>query len=261
MTNIGFGPRLRGRATRLLSVTRPPPLSVTLLLAFAAAGCGERATSPARPVPLTLEAHAVGGAAARFTVASLASASATDTIPVTFAQALLVVRDVRFVLGDDGDGGQARFHGPYVIDLLAGTAQTLDTELVLPGRYQRVQGHLQPLQDGDGPAAGHAALIGTTILLEGDIEGDAAGPFAYSARIDNEFMIRGDFTVEAERPATAFVVFELPRFLQGREGEFLDPRVAENDLEIRQAIRHAIKVGLDEDHDGAMDDGLSEVDD
>lgn len=254
----------------------------SLFALIAIAGCGGHgATAPVKPIPLTLQAVPVGGAAQRFASTALAAPSATDTIPVTFTQALLVIRDVRFVLqgddeGDDtdtlgvaedtlgvdedgdDDGGQVRFRGPYVVDLLAGTAQSLDTEMVPPGAYDRVQGHLRALRDSDAPSATYPSLVGATIRLEGTIGGEGGGPFVYEARIDNEFMIRGDFTLQAETPATAFLVFDLSRFLTDRNGHFLDPRVADNDLWIKQAIRHAIKIGMDDDHDGQADDDLSE---
>jgi hypothetical protein len=249
----------------------PPVTAFVVVLALVSAGCGGHATSPVKPVPLTLQAVPIGGAAQRFTTSALNAPSATDTIPVTFTQALLVVRDVHFALGDDdaedtdtlgvgdGDGGPARFHGPYVIDLLNNTAQSLDTELVPPGAYEHVQGHLRALSADDGPASAYSSLIGATIRLEGTVGGDGGGPFVYSARIDDEFVIHGDFTVLAETPATAFLVFDLSRFLTDRDGQFLDPRVAENDFLIKQAIRHAIKIGMDDDHDGEMDDDLAGV--
>ena len=250
----------------------PPVTAFWLALAVVVAGCGDHATSPVKPVPLTLQAVPIGGAAQRFTTSALSAPSATDTIPVTFTQALLVVRDVHFALGDDdagddtdtlgvddGDGGAARFRGPYVIDLLNNTAQSLETELVPPGAYEHVQGHLRALSADDGPASAYSSLIGATIRLEGTVGGDGGGAFVYTARIDNEFVIHGDFTVLAETPATAFLVFDLSRFLTDRDGQFLDPRVAENDFLIKQAIRHAIKIGMDDDHDGEMDDDLAEV--
>lgn len=260
---------------RPLSVSSFPPFAALfLVLALVFAGCGRQSTSPVKPVPLTLEAMGVGGATQHFSTSALTAAAAGDTIPVTYTQALLVVRDVHFALedgeeGDDtdtlaveddgGDDGAARFHGPYVIDLLSGTAQTLDTELVPPGSYEHVQGHLRALGPDDGPASAFPSLIGATIRLEGTIGGDGGGSFVYSARIDNEFIIRGDFTVAAATPATAFLVFDLSKFLTGSEGQFLDPRVAENDFLIKQAIRHAIKIGMDDDHDGEADDDLTEV--
>lgn len=276
-------PRQRRRGTGALLVS-------ILTLSFAASGCsgGAKTNAPVKPVPLTVTAQGVGGAVQRFASPSLvAGVAATDTIPVTFTQALLVVRDVRFVLPDElsdadtlgmgeGDddslgvgendstgvgesedgGGQVRFHGPYVIDLLAGTAQKLDTQMVPPGDYIRVQGHLQPLHAGDAPAADHPDLVGYTVWLEGDIAGDGGGHFVYKTPINDEFLIGGRFTVAQDTPATAFVTFDLSRFLTDRSGHFLDPRNGDNDLAIRQAIRHAIKVGMDENHDGAMDDDM-----
>ena len=268
-------------------------------LAITVCGCGSggKTTGPPKLVPLTVSAQGVGGATQRFAATPLtAGIAATDTIPVTFTKALLVVRDVRFVLpdespGDDGaadttgmgesdttgvgesdttgvreeeggdDGGQVRFRGPYVIDLLSGAAQALDTQMVPPGDYERVQGHLQPLHAGDEAAATYPDLTGYTVWLEGDIAGDGGGHFAYRAAINDEFQIRGPFSVQEDTPATAFVTFDLSRFLSDRQGHFLDPRNSDNDKWIRQAIRHAIKAGMDDNHDGRMDDDMHGEDD
>ncbi|MEK7317025.1 MAG: hypothetical protein AAB011_12655, partial [Candidatus Eisenbacteria bacterium] len=235
--------------------------------------------------PLTLTAQGIGGSTARYlapTVSPLtASGAATDTIPVTFTKALLVVRDVRLVFPealDDSDGrtdslgatdslntgddddvqGQVRFRGPFVIDLLSGHAARLDTLMVQPGDYARVQGHLQMLRQGDADAADFPGLVGSTVWIEGTIEGEGGGPFSFLARIDNEFQIRGRFNVAAETPATAFVSFDLTKWLSDSNGHFLDPRVPENEQAIKRAIRHSIKVGMDDDHDGSMDDEMHE---
>ncbi|HEU4724226.1 MAG TPA: hypothetical protein VFU59_02905 [Candidatus Eisenbacteria bacterium] len=257
-------------------------------LAIALAGCGDKSTNPVRAVPLTLVAQSSGVSTARYLApagsALQASSAATDTIPVTFTKALLVVRDVRFVLpeaiddsdeqsdslgatdslgtGEDDDDvqGQVRFRGPFVIDLLSGHAANLDTMMVMPGDYARVQGHLQMLRAGDAAAADFPGLVGSTVWLEGTIDGEGGGPFSFLARIDNEFQIRGGFHVAAVTPATAFVTFDLSKWLSDGSGHFLDPRLLENELAIKKAIRHSIKVGMDDDHDGSADDDMHEVD-
>ena len=217
-------------------------------------------------------------------------AAVDDPLPVTFTKALLVVRDVRFKLTegagadsmdesgdlgdvddpneedstgvhgdrDDGEVGDDAviFRGPFVIDLLSQSAESLDTELVPPGDYRRVQGHLRPLRAGDWNAFHSDFLVGSTVYLTGTVEGDGGGPFTYQARINNEFQIRGKFTVQASTPATAFIVFDISRWLRGRDGGFLDPRLPENDQAIRSAIRYSIKAGMDEDHDGEIDDDM-----
>ena len=270
-------------------------LAGTLVLALA--GCGGKAsTGPTQMVPLTLVAQGVGGTTARYAAPAAAmfmtAIADTDTIPVTFTKALLVVRDVRLVRpevmddstgqtdsldatdsldvsdgeddgGEDHDGndqGQVRFRGPFVIDLLSGTAARLDTMMVEPGDYKRIQGHLRMLRPHDLDAANFPGLVGSTVWLEGTIDGEGGGPFAFLARIDNEFMIRGGFHVDAETPATAFITFDITKWLQDRHGRFLDPRVAENAWAIKSAIRHSIKVCMDDDHDGRIDDRMHSED-
>ncbi|MEK7347284.1 MAG: hypothetical protein AABZ94_00275 [Candidatus Eisenbacteria bacterium] len=235
------------------------------VLALSVVGCGDKATGPVSSVPLTLVAQGVGGNTARYLAPAgsplTASSAATDTIPVTFTKALLVVRDVRLVFpGDDDAQGQIRFRGPFVIDLLSGHAARLDTMMVQPGDYARVQGHFQMLRSGDADAAEFPGLVGSTVWLEGTIDGEGGGPFSFLARIDNEFQIRGLFRVAAETPATAFVAFDLSKWLSDANGRFLDPRDFENEQAIKSAIRHSIKVGMDDDRDGSMDDDMHEED-
>lgn len=255
----------------------------TVAIIASLTGCGDKATSPIRAVPLTLVAQSSGATSARYLAQAgsplTASSAATDTIPVTFTKALLVVRDVRLVMPeaiDDSDDradslgatdstdmdddhdvqGQVRFRGPFVIDLLSGHAARLDTMMVMPGDYARVQGHLQALRAGDPEAADFPGLVGSTVWLEGTIDGDGGGPFSFLARIDNEFQIRGGFHVAESTPATAFVTFDLSKWLSDSNGHFLDPRDAGNEQAIKSAIRHSIKVGMDDDHDGESDDDM-----
>lgn len=249
-------------------------------------GCGKDNVASPQRVPLTLEAQGVGSATQHYAAAAALSGTlAQDTIPVTFTRALIVTRDIRFVLPDtpevgdtlgesdstgeaendstgahESDGGQVRFQGPFVIDLLAGNAQPLGTQMVPAGVYSQVMGHLQPLQAGGALASQYPDLVGATILLEGDIAGAGGGHFVYTARIDDEFVIHGSFSVQGQTAVTSFLVFDLSKMLVDRSGHFLDPRVTTNDLAIRQAIRHAIKVGMDANHDGEPDDHLSEAD-
>lgn len=252
-----------------------------LLVVLAAAGCSKNVSGPAKMVPLTLKTQSGGAAAVRVLRAAGLVAADSDTVhvDVTFTRALLVVRDVKFHTSEtdsegDGeeqeaegdslgaendsthseDGGGIAFRGPFVIDLLSHHADVLDTQMVPPGLYEQVQGHLQALHAGDAAATPDLSfLIGSTIDLEGTIGGDGGGAFTYRARIDDEFVIHGAFTVQTDTPATAFLVFNVDNMLVDSHGRFLDPRDPANDLAIRSAIRHAIKAGLDENHDGELD--------
>jgi hypothetical protein len=252
---------------------------------LASGGCGQDKAAGPKRVPLNVQVQGIGGASQRFLAAAgLAPALSADTIPVTFTRARRGVRDVRFVLpdgddhwgeddtlglgegdstgadGDDDGGGQVRFRGPWVIDLLAGDAQSLGTQMVPAGVYHKVMGHLQSLGSGDPLAGDYPDLVGSTVLLEGEIAGEGGGHFLYATRIDTEFIIHGSFAVVGDTPVTSFVVFDLSAFLRGHDGLFLDPRNGDHDLAIRQAIRHAVKVGIDHDHDGEPDDDMAEAD-
>lgn len=281
---------------QVVAVPRLALAGGSLLLA-ALVGCSSSPTAPGQKlVPLTLATQGTSASSVRLPApvagTSLLSSDATP-VEVTFSKALLVVRDVRFILADggyqdttgsgqddslgawpdmmgmmsdsipDGDydsipdyegGGMVNFHGPFVLDLLNHTAQALDTLMVPAGDYHHVQGHLQMLRASDPVAAGLDSLVGSTVWIEGTIGGDGGGPFTFLARIDTEFQIRGRFTVQADTPATGFITFDVSKWLQGRDGRFLDPRVADNAKWIEQAIRHSVKVGMDTDHDGRMDD-------
>jgi hypothetical protein len=262
--------------------TRFAALLLTAAALLSQVGCSKDSTGPKR-VPLTLQAQGVGSAsqeyaAARAIVPSSSGSAIEDTVPVLLTRALLVVRDIRFQLpdgdngadsldlgdftrfGDDDGGGQIRFMGPYVVDLLAGTAQNLGTQMVPPGTYTKVMGHLQSLGGGEPFAAQYPDLVGSTILLEGDIAGDGGGHFLYVSRIDTEFVAHGLFVVDDDVPATSYLVFDLRQLLMSDDGQFLDPRNPDNAQLIEQAIRHATKIGMDRDHAGDPDD-LVDLDD
>lgn len=250
-----------------------------VLTILALAGCGSDSVSGPKQVPLTLKAMGVGAASANLASGltfHTAYSAAAESIPVTFTKALLVVRDVRFHFedgdtdtlddgdmdstasqgdsigdgeDDDHDGGMVTFRGPFVLDLLSQSAESLGTQLVPPGDYDRVQGHLRALRASDWNAGSYPFLVGATVYLEGLVQGDGGGPFTYQTRIDNEFMIRGRFTVSPGSPATAFISFDVSKWLV-KDGAFLDPRNPDNGTWIEWAIRHSIKVDMDDDHDG-----------
>jgi len=255
------------------------------LLVFTAA-CGRDPTGPRNRVSMTLRALAAGpGMVAR-------SARAADD-SVTYTKVLLVVREVRFRLAetegeddehgddlrsaaftgatgdsmdthegegdDDGEHDEDRvesvaFRGPFVVDLLAQSAESLDTELVPPGTYHSARGRIAPLQASDWNASHFQYLIGSTVYLQGTVHGEGGGDFTYRAPISHTFTIRGPFTVEAATPATAFLTFDISRWLRTPDGRFLDPRDPANDEAIREAVIRSIRAGMDDDHDGRCDD-------
>ena len=160
--------------------------------------------------------------------------------------------------GDDGDKDSVvtiRFVGPFVVDLLTQTADSLDTQMVEPGTYRNTAGHLRPLLADDWNASSFEYLIGGTVYLQGTVDGPGGDTFTYRARFYHVFKIKGEFVVETSTPATAFLTFDISQWLRGANGRFLDPRDGENGLPIRQAIIRSLRMGMDRNHNGRCDDG------
>jgi hypothetical protein len=164
--------------------------------------------------------------------------------------------------GHNGNGGNGedqetiRFVGPFVVDLLTQTADSLDTQMVEPGTYRNTAGHLRPLRADDWNASSFEYLIGGTVYLQGTVDGPGGDTFTYRAKFYHVFKIKGEFTVEVATPATAFLTFDISQWLRGPNGRFLDPRDGENGLAIRQAIIRSLRMGMDRNHNGRCDDRL-----
>ncbi len=158
--------------------------------------------------------------------------------------------------GGDGDEDSVvniRFVGPFVVDLLSQTADSLDTQIVEPGTYKNTMGHIRPLLADDWNASSFEYLIGGTVYLQGTVDGPGGDTFTYRAKIYHVFKIKGEFVVEAPTPATAFITFDISQWLRGPGGRFLDPRDGENGLPIRNAIIRSLKMGMDRNHNGHCD--------
>lgn len=165
--------------------------------------------------------------------------------------------------GGDNDGDDntdhdeiIRFKGPFVIDLLTQTSDSLDTQMVQPGTYKNTMGHLRPLRADDWNASSFEYLIGGTVYLQGTVDGPGGDSFTYRAKIYHVFIIRGHFVVDAATPATMFLTFDISQWLRGPGGRFLDPRDGENGLLIRNAIIRSLHMGMDRNHNGRSDDEM-----
>jgi len=158
---------------------------------------------------------------------------------------------------DDKDSVETiRFRGPFVVDLLTQTSDSLDTQMVEPGTYRNTIGHIRPLLSTDWNAPSFEYLIGGTVYLQGTVDGPGGDTFTYRAKIYHVFKIRGEFTVDEATPATMFLTFDISQWLRGPGGRFLDPRDGENGLAIRNAIIRSLKMGMDRNHNGRCDDDL-----
>ena len=272
-------------------------LGVATVVLALAAGCGHNMTGPRDRVPMTLRAVAAGpGMAARSARAADDTVNYSQVLLVVREVRFRLTDTTR---ADHGEGGEddirtaafthlagdsmgghegdgddegddegdddhiesVAFRGPFVVDLLAQSAESLDTELVPPGTYHSAQGSIGPLKGSDWNASKFSFLIGSTVYLKGTVKGEGGGDFTYLAPISHTFTIRGPFVVQANTPATAFLTFDISRWLRSPTGAFLDPRDPANSAAIQEAIIRSIRAGMDDNHDGRCDDRTHGEDD
>ena len=104
------------------------------------------------------------------------------------------------------------------------------------------------------------SLLGTSVVVTGSVKypGGAWVPFLFKADIDEDFKVKGDFTVAEGQSVTPYVLkFDLGSWFRVGTGRTLDP----NDPADRHWIRYAIKASLkgrmaggrDHNHDGRPD--------
>jgi hypothetical protein len=200
------------------------------------------------------------------------------------SQALIVLKDIRFLAvpdsahlrdsvecnGDadreDHDGWKkdstTHFKGPFIVALHDTTPVQIAVDTIKPGNYAGIKFNIHKLRKSDvmrDPLLPDS-LMGYSVAVTGLVKypGGSWVPFLFKADIDEDFKVKGDFTVAEGQSVTPYVLkFELSSWFRSPSGRTLDP----NDPTDRRGIRYAIKASLkgrmaggrDHDHDGRPD--------
>jgi hypothetical protein len=201
--------------------------------------------------------------------------------------ALIVLKDIKFinaidtaytrdssqVKGDDdneqmhegqhGDSAHAavRFHGPFLVVLKDTVPVQVALDTIPPGNYSGIKYVIHKLRTRDLSANTMLpdSMVGTSIVVVGSAKyNDGWKTFEYKADINEEFKVKGDFTINAgDKLVPIALKFDLVSWFTAPDGRLLDPNSWFDRIFIRFNIKASLKGrmigGRDMDHDGWPD--------
>lgn len=248
-------------------MTMPRLTAVVLVIMFV--GCSQDSSGPGASgngsVQLTVAGGIEQGSVSLGKSAGTAGVlAAVESLEVD--QALIVLKDIRFLAapdsahirdsvecGRDADredhegwkrDSTTHFKGPFIVALRDTTPVQIAVDTIRPGDYSGIKFKIHKLRSTDvtrNPLLPDS-LVGYSVVVNGRVK-YAAGwsAFLFKADIDEEFKVKGDFTVAEGQAVTPYVLkFDLGSWFQGPFSRTLDP----NDLTDRRWIRYAIKAAL-----------------
>jgi hypothetical protein len=249
-----------------------------MLIVVGLLACSKNSASPNQPaanVRFLISATPSGGVI----LAKMNADGATaDSIVIT--QATIILKRIKFLQHADSvtvdsvitdqeeqqhesDEG-INFMGPFVVILNDTTPINLGDRFVPPGVYDGIEFKLHKLRTEDQSEHPIPDSLRTySLVVTGNVKvGATWKPFVYKSDIDEEFKVKGQFTVTSQTSLVPFsLTFDLGTwFREGGQpsGLILDPTDPLNYDAIRHAIKSSIEGqthgGEDHDADGHPDD-------
>ncbi len=261
---------------------------IVLAMVVVLIGCNENSSGPGAAGKGSLvQLTASGGsdlALVRLGKLSDAEGILAGVDSLVVGQAIIVLKDIQFLTApdtahmrdssecekdDDDEYGSGwrrdpslHFRGPFIVALHDTTPVQIALDTIPPGLYSGIKFNIHKLRrkDSTNYPVVPDSLLGYSVAVTGMVKYTGGGwvPFNFKADIDEDFKVKGDFTVADGQTLTPYVLkFELASWFRAPNGVMLDP----NDATDRRWIRHAIKASLkgrlaggrDRNHDGHPD--------
>lgn len=153
-----------------------------------------------------------------------------NTTTFTITEARMNIRDIRFDTSNtDIAGTTYTVAGPYVMDLLSGTASPNNIVFDLPtGNYQRVDIRLDEANIEDGLLAADDALLGNALIIKGTHNYNSVpdGTFTLTVKVseDIRFEPTNGFAVDTTTGANITLTYKVTDWLEvpGNPGTKID---------------------------------------
>jgi hypothetical protein len=243
-----------------------------MLIAFGLWACSKNSSSPNQPAANVRFLISVQPGNGVSLAKSTSDGATADSIVVT--QATIILKRIKFLQHADSvtvdsivtdqmehdreheDG--IVFMGPFVVVLNDTTPIDLGERFVPPGVYDGIEFKLHRLRsDDEGEHPIPDSLRTYSLVVTGNVKiGASWKPFVYKSNLDEEFKVKGQFTVTSQTSLVPFsLTFDLSTwFREGGQptGLILDPTDPLN----FEAIQHAIKSSIEgRSHAGEDDNG------
>ncbi len=259
------------------------------------AACKENTSAPAVPaensgqipvVSLTASTMAASGSV-HFAKISGTDNALANVDSMVIDSALIVLKDIKFIAAIDtarvrdslecerndddeqmhdgyhGDDARpvVRFKGPFLVALKDTTPVQVALDTIPPGNYSGIKYVIHKLRRRDLSADPMLpdSLVGRSIMVVGSAKyKDGWKAFVYKADIDEEFKVKGDFTINAgDKLVPIALKFDLVSWFTAPDGRLLDPNSWFDRIFIRFNIKASLKGrmigGRDMNHDGWPD--------
>jgi hypothetical protein len=165
--------------------------------------------------------------------------------------------------GHHGDDARAvvRFKGPFLVALKDTIPVQVALDTIPPGNYSGIKYVIHKLRSKDVSANPTLpdSVVGYSIVVVGSAKyKDGWKTFVYKADINEEFKVKGDFTINpGDKLVPIALKFDLVSWFTAPDGRLLDPSSWFDRIFIRFNIKASLKGrtigGKDMDHDGWPD--------
>jgi hypothetical protein len=181
---------------------------------------------------------------------------------------------------DEDSTDESEFKGPYVVDLLAATPESLGDVVVPAEGYRRLKMQLHEVEPGELPVGAPAELEANSMILNGSVNG---ADFSYLSHDGVEFEIGGPTAITPDSASDLLVNFRFGDMISKIDLSYItvNTEISEgnpvattgsacplidnsaNDLYtcFRKGIEASADFGKDEDGDGELEDTEESCDD
>lgn len=176
---------------------------------------------------------------------------------VTITQAQVVIDRIEFENADE-DSMDFKLKMPFVQDLVGDSMYVIAVVDLPIGTYEEMEIEIDELEAEDGAVyAQNPNLQDLSIYVTGYVNGDTTQKFIFTSDLseDQEKEFDPPLVIDAASPDTNVVLMiDTSMWFVDGNGDFIDPRLPNNQRMIEKNIKKSISMYEDEDDDGEDDD-------
>jgi hypothetical protein len=240
------------------------PAVIGAALTFSLAGCGkDPASSTAGSMKLSIRAmsaqsQAGPGSLSKPMVRFSASDASAPVQQVTITSAKVVLSEIE-VESANGDSMDFMSNTPLVVNLdLTGGITNIGTVMLPFGTYDELELEIERLKPTDGAVyTANPDLQNLSVSVQGYVNGDTTAVFTFTSALyaEQEQEFSPPLVVDATSPqVNLMLTIDTRTWFSDGAGNFLDPRVGQNQYAIEGNIKASIYAFEDDNDNGEPDD-------